>query len=177
MSYDGMTPPQTNWKNHWEVPLIFDNVRKAGGPGIVLVPTTIRNVNDHELGGAMINFALNHLDIVRGGVNFQPISLVGRVPKRERQRFRITIPGAIERIEEQTHGAIAQDDWYPIPIAGHIARFFEVFAGSKYYMTSHYACGAATYAFLDRENKRVVPISRFLDVEASLSSWRARLRR
>ncbi|ASI99203.1 tetraether lipid synthase Tes, intein-containing [Thermococcus celer] len=162
MSYDGMTP-QTNWKNHWEVPLIFDNVRKAGGPGIVLVPTTIRNVNDHEL-GAMINFALNHLDIVRG-VNFQPISLVGRVPKRERQRFRITIPGAIERIEEQTHGAIAQDDWYPIPIAGHIARFFEVFAGSKYYMTSHYACGAATYAFLDRENKRVVPISRFLDVE------------
>ncbi|CAD5245174.1 tetraether lipid synthase Tes, intein-containing [Thermococcus camini] len=162
MSYDGMTP-QTNWKNHWEVPLIFENVRKAGGPGIVLVPTTIRNVNDHEL-GAMINFALNHLDIVRG-VNFQPISLVGRVPRKERQRFRITIPGAIERIEEQTNGAIAMDDWYPIPIAGHIARFFEAFTGSRYYMTSHYCCGAATYVFLDRENKKVIPISRFLDVE------------
>ncbi|NJE02472.1 tetraether lipid synthase Tes [Thermococcus sp. JdF3] len=162
MSYDGMTP-QTNWKNHWEVPLIFENVRKAGGPGIVLVPTTIRNVNDHEL-GAIINFGLNHLDIVRG-VNFQPISQVGRVPKKERQRFRITIPGAIKRIEEQTNGAIAMDDWYPIPIAGHIARFFEAFTGSRYYMTSHYCCGAATYVFLDRENKRVVPISRFLDVE------------
>ncbi|ANF22533.1 tetraether lipid synthase Tes [Thermococcus piezophilus] len=162
LSYDGMTP-QTNWKNHWEIPLIFENVRKAGGPGIVLVPTTIRNVNDHEL-GAIINFGLNHLDIVRG-VNFQPISLVGRVPKKERQRFRITIPGAIKRIEEQTGGAIAMDDWYPIPIAGHIARFFEAFTGSRYYMTSHYCCGAATYVFLDREKKRVVPISRFLDVE------------
>jgi uncharacterized radical SAM superfamily Fe-S cluster-containing enzyme len=162
LSYDGMTP-QTNWKNHWEIPLIFENVRKAGGPGIVLVPTTIRNINDHEL-GAIINFGLNHLDIVRG-VNFQPISQVGRVPKKERQRFRITIPGAIKRIEEQTNGAIAMDDWYPIPIAGHIARFFEAFTGSRYYMTSHYCCGAATYVFLDRERKRVVPISRFLDVE------------
>ncbi|WP_148883221.1 tetraether lipid synthase Tes [Thermococcus aciditolerans] len=162
MSYDGMTP-QTNWKNHWEVPLILENVRKVGGPGIVLVPTTIRNVNDHEL-GAIINFGLNHIDIIRG-VNFQPISLVGRVPRKERQRFRITIPGAIARIEEQTNGAIAMDDWYPIPIAGHIARFFEAFTGSRYYMTSHYCCGAATYVFLDRENKRVVPISRFLDVE------------
>ena len=162
LSYDGMTP-QTNWKNHWEIPLIFENVRKAGGPGIVLVPTTIRNVNDHEL-GAIINFGLNHLDIVRG-VNFQPISQVGRVPKKERQRFRITIPGVINRIEEQTNGAIAMEDWYPIPIAGHIARFFEAFAGKRYYMTSHFACGAATYVFLDRENKRVVPIPRFIDVE------------
>ena len=160
LSYDGMTP-QTNWKNHWEIPLIFENVRKAGGPGIVFVPTTIRNVNDHEL-GAIINFGLNHLDIVRG-VNFQPISLVGRVPKRERQRFRITIPGAIKKIEEQTNGAIAKDDWYPVPIAGHIGKFFEAFTGSKYYMTSHFGCGAATYVFLD-EN-RVIPISRFLDVE------------
>lgn len=160
LSFDGMTP-QTNWKNHWEIPLIFENIRKAGGPGIVLVPTTIRNVNDHEL-GAMINFGLNHLDIVRG-VNFQPISLVGRVPKKERQRFRITIPGAIKKIEEQTNGAIAKEDWYPIPIAGHIARFFEMFTEKRYYMTSHFSCGAATYVFLDGD--MVIPIPRFLDVE------------
>ncbi|MFA4661847.1 tetraether lipid synthase Tes [Pyrococcus kukulkanii] len=162
LSYDGMTP-QTNWKNHWEIPLIFENVRKAGGPGIVLVPTLIRNVNDHEA-GAIINFGLNHLDIVRG-VNFQPISLVGRVPKKERQRFRITIAGAIKKIEEQTNGVIAREDWYPIPIAGHIARFFEVFTGKKYYMTSHFACGAATYVFLDKEEKKAIPLPRFIDVE------------
>ncbi|RLF85238.1 radical SAM protein [Thermococci archaeon] len=160
LSFDGVTP-KTNWKNHWEIPLIFENVRKAGGPTIVLVPTLIRNVNDHEA-GAIINFGLNHLDIVRS-VNFQPISLVGRVPKKERQRFRITIPGAIKRIEEQTNGVITMDDWYPIPIAGHIAKFFEAFAGKRYYMTSHFGCGAATYVFLDED--RVIPISRFLDIE------------
>jgi len=160
LSYDGMTP-QTNWKNHWEIPLIFDNVRKAGGPGIVLVPTAIRNVNDHEL-GAIINFGLNHMDIVRG-VNIQPISMIGRVPRRERQMFRITVPGAIKKIEEQTNGAIARDDWYPVPIAGHIARFFEAFTGKRYYMTSHFACGAATYVFLDDD--KVIPITRFIDVE------------
>ncbi len=160
LSYDGMTP-RTNWKNHWEIPLIFENVRKAGGPGIVLVPTTIRNVNDHEL-GAIINFGLNHLDIVRG-VNIQPISMIGRVPRRERQMFRITIPGAIKKIEDQTNGAIARDDWYPVPIAGHIARFFEAFTGKRYYMTSHFACGAATYVFLDGD--KVIPIGRFIDVE------------
>lgn len=160
LSFDGVTP-KTNWKNHWEIPLIFENVRKAGGPTIVLVPTLIRNVNDHEA-GAIINFGLNHLDIVRS-VNFQPISLVGRVPKKERQRFRITIPGAIKRIEEQTNGVIAMDDWYPIPIAGHIAKFFEAFAGKRYYMTSHFACGAATYVFLDGD--RVIPISRFINIE------------
>ena len=160
LSFDGVTP-KTNWKNHWEIPLIFENVRKTGGPTIVLVPTLIRNVNDHEA-GAIINFGLNHLDIVRS-VNFQPISLVGRVPKKERQRFRITIPGAIKRIEEQTNGVITMDDWYPIPIAGHIAKFFEAFAGKRYYMTSHFGCGAATYVFLDED--RVIPISRFLDIE------------
>ncbi len=159
-SFDGVTP-KTNWKNHWELPLLFENVRKAGGPGIVLVPTLIRNINTHET-GAIINFALNHLDIVRG-VNFQPLSMVGRVPKSERQKFRITIPGAIKLIEEQTNGAIAKDDWYPVPTAAHIASFFDALLGKQYYMSSHFVCGAATYVFLD-ENK-VIPIPRFIDVD------------
>ncbi len=160
LSYDGMTP-LTNWKNHWEIPLIFENVRRAGGPGVVLVPTVIRNINDHEL-GAIINFGLNHIDIVRG-VNFQPISMVGRVPKEERRMFRITIPKALKEIEEQTNGAISVEDWYPVPIAGHIARFFDVLLDKRYYMTSHFACGCATYVFLDGD--RVIPITRFIDVE------------
>ncbi|ADB58106.1 tetraether lipid synthase Tes, intein-containing [Archaeoglobus profundus] len=160
LSFDGITPI-TNWKNHWEIPLIFKNIRELNGPGIVLVPTLIRNINDSEL-GAIINFGLNHIDIVRG-VNFQPISMVGRVPKEERSMFRVTIPRALKLIEEQTNGAIAMEDWYPVPIAGHIARFFDAFLGKRYYMTSHFACGCATYVFLD--DGKVIPITRFIDVE------------
>jgi uncharacterized radical SAM superfamily Fe-S cluster-containing enzyme len=160
LSFDGVTP-LTNWKNHWEIPLIFENIRKHKGPGLVLVPTVIRNLNDHEL-GAIINFGLNHLDIVRG-VNFQPISMVGRVPKEERSKFRITIPRALKLIEKQTNGAIAMEDWYPVPIAGYIAKFFDAYLGRRYYMTSHFACGCATYVFLD--DGKVIPISRFIDVD------------
>ncbi len=160
LSYDGMTPT-TNWKNHWEIPWILENVRKAGGPGIVLVPTIIRNMNDHGMGD-IINFAFNHMDVIRS-VNMQPVSLVGRTPKEERRKLRITVPGAIQKIEEQTNGAIAMEDWYSIPIAGHIARFFEVFTGKRYYMTSHFSCGAATYVFRDEDE--IIPIPRFIDVE------------
>ncbi len=160
LSFDGVTPI-TNWKNHWEIPLIFKNIRDTNGPGLVLVPTLIRNINDSEL-GKIINFGLNHIDIVRG-VNFQPISMVGRVPKEERAMFRITIPRALKLIEDQTNGAIAMEDWYPVPVAGYIARFFDAFLGKRYYMTSHFACGCATYVFLD--DHKVIPITRFIDVD------------
>ncbi len=160
LSFDGVTPI-TNWKNHWEIPLIFKNIRDTNGPGLVLVPTLIRNINDSELGD-IINFGLNHIDIVRG-VNFQPVSMVGRVPKEERAMFRITIPRALKLIEDQTNGAIAIEDWYPVPVAGYIAKFFDAFLGRRYYMTSHFACGCATYVFLD--DGRVIPITRFIDVD------------
>ena len=57
----------------------------------MLVPTVIRTINDHEL-GAMVNFALNNIDVVRA-VNFQPVSLVGRMPARLREKQRILFPG------------------------------------------------------------------------------------
>ena len=98
MSFDGVSK-RANPKNHWEVPKTLDAVRKAG-LGVVLVPTLIRTINDHEM-GSIINFALNNSDVIRA-VNFQPVSLVGRMPTRQRERQRITIPGAIKLIEEQT---------------------------------------------------------------------------
>ena len=91
MSFDGVTP-RTNGKNHWEAPYAIENCRKAGA-GVVLVPTVMKSVNDHEL-GSIIRFAQSNIDIVRA-INFQPISLVGRMTKVERAKYRITIPDAI----------------------------------------------------------------------------------
>ena len=159
MSFDGVSK-QTNPKNHWEVPATLEACRKAN-IGIVLVPTVIRTINEHEL-GAIINFALNNTDIVRA-VNFQPVSLVGRMPSRLRERQRITIPGAIKLVEQQTNGVIAKEDWFSVPYIGGINRFIEALSGSyKYDMSVHFACGAGTYIFLDSDN-RIVPITRFVD--------------
>ena len=160
MSFDGVSK-RANPKNHWEVPLTLEAIRKAG-LSAVLVPTVIRTINDHEL-GSMINFALNNTDVIRA-VNFQPVSLVGRMPTRLREKQRITIPGAIKLIEEQTNGVVAKEDWFSVPYVGGINKFIEALTGEyKYDLSIHFACGAGTYIFLDTDNK-VIPITRFVDV-------------
>ena len=168
MSFDGVSK-RANPKNHWEVPLTLKAARKAG-IGVVLVPTVIKSINDNEL-GQMVNFGLNNIDIVRA-VNFQPVSLVGRMPKRQRQTQRITIPGTIKKIEEQTNGVISKEDWFSVPCIGDITKFLEAASGAyKYDLSIHFACGTGTYLFLDSGNK-VIPITRFIDVEGLVEHFR-----
>ena len=161
MSFDGVTP-YTNPKNHWEVPYTLENLRRAN-LGVVLVPTVIRKTNDHELWD-IIRFGVENMDIVRG-INFQPISLTGRVSRGERRELRITIPDAISLIERQSGGVISKYDWYPVPSVAPISHFIEALTGNyQLTLTTHFACGAATYIFKD-ENGEIIPITRFVNVE------------
>ncbi len=164
LSFDG-TNPKTNPKNHWEAPFVIENCRKAK-LGIVLVPTVIKGVNDHDLGN-IIRFGERNMDIVRG-INFQPVSLVGRMPTKEREKSRITIPGAIKKIEEQTDGVIHRDDWYPVPITTGVTRIVEALKGKPMYQLScHFACGMSTFIFKDGD--KTVPIPRFVDVDGLMT--------
>ncbi len=164
LSFDGLTP-RTNPKNHWEIPGVMENCRKAG-IGIVLVPTLIKGVNDHELGD-MIRFGFRNIDVIRS-VNFQPVSLVGRMPKKERDKFRLTIPDAIKKIEEQTQGQVGKEDFYPVPTITPVTRFVEALTKKpEYALTSHFACGMATYVF--DVDGTLTPITRFVDVEGLLA--------
>lgn len=172
MSFDGVTK-DTNIKNHWEAPQAIENCREAG-LGIVLVPTIINNFNDHEV-GSILKYAVKNIDIIRG-VNFQPVSLVGRMPRKERIRQRITIPGVIKRIEEHTDGQIGMNDFFPVPTAMTISRFAELVSERPMYnLSSHFACGAATYVFKD-EKDDLIPISRFFDVDGFLEFLKERTR-
>ncbi len=167
LSFDGVTP-KTNWKNHWEIPFIFEVFRKSGMTSVVLVPTLIKSINDHEM-GAMIKFGAKHMDIVRA-VNFQPVSLTGQMKKRERERFRITIADAINGIAEQTDYQIPPEAWFPIPVAAKFAKFVEAYTGTEQFcMANHPMCGAATYIFVEKDSegipKRYIPITEFFDVE------------
>ncbi len=172
LSFDGVTPV-TNWKNHWEIPYIFEVFRKAGMTSTVLVPTVIRGINDHEL-GLIIRFAAKHSDVVRG-VNFQPVSLTGLMKRREREKYRITIPGAIKKIEEQTEGEIPREAWYPVPVSAVFSRFIEGFSGQfKLEMDNHPVCGAATYVYVEKSGGKIklIPITNFVDVEGLLEYLR-----
>ena len=160
MSFDGTTP-QTNPKNHREIPGALANCRRAG-VGVVLVPTVIKSVNDSEVGN-ILRFAFKNLEPIRG-VNFQPVSIVGRVPERERERFRITIPDVLMKIEEEFQGEISRDDFYPIPSCMPFSNFVEALTKEREYeLSTHFACGMATYLFL--ENDKIIPMPRFVDVD------------
>ncbi|HXW36825.1 MAG TPA: radical SAM protein, partial [Nitrososphaerales archaeon] len=161
MSFDGTTP-KTNPKNHWEAPYAIEACRRAG-IGIVLVPTVIKSINDHEL-GSIIKFGQKNLGTVHA-VNFQPVSLTGRLTKTERLKYRITIPDCIERIEEQTNGEVTSDGWFPVPSCSPVTGFIEAFTKREQYELSiHFACGAGTYVFQD-DNKKLVQITKFVDIK------------
>ncbi len=167
MSFDGVTP-RANPKNHWEAPYTLEVFRKAGMTSVVLVPTVIKTINDQEL-GAIVKFAAKHIDVVRG-VNFQPVSLTGRMKRDERRKYRVTIPDVLKWVEEQTDGQIPMDAWFPIPVAAKFAYFLEAVSGElKVCMGNHPACGSATYVFVERGAdglpKKFIPITEFFDVE------------
>ncbi len=165
LSFDGVTP-RTNPKNHWEIPYTLESARKCGMT-VVFVPTVIKSINDHELGG-IIKFAQKNLDVVHA-VNFQPVSLTGRMGKKEREKYRITIPDCIERIEEQTNGEISKDGWFPVPSCMPMTNIIEAFSKKpKYELSIHFACGAGTYVFEDVETKKLTPLTSFVDIKGVL---------
>ncbi|MDD4250948.1 MAG: radical SAM protein [Candidatus ainarchaeum sp.] len=161
VSFDGTTP-QTNPKNHYEMPKTIAECRKAN-LGIVLVPTLIKGVNDNDIGN-IIDFALQNIDVVRG-VDFQPVSFVGRMPKSQREKQRITIPKTTQLIQEQTNNLIRKKDFFTIPCISPVTNFIEALTNkAQYSLDNHFACGMATYVFLNEKNE-VLPLPEFVDVD------------
>ncbi|RLF17355.1 MAG: radical SAM protein [Thermoprotei archaeon] len=168
LSFDAVSP--INFKNHWEVPFILDNLRKGGLTSVVLVPTVVKGWNTEEVGD-IIRFAAENIDIIRG-VNFQPISITGRVPRAEREKYRITIPEVIKLIEDQTDGEIPKESWYPVPVGSIISDYLSKVTKRPYIrFANHPACGMATYIYVERSNgevRRLVPITEFVDIDGLL---------
>ncbi|MHA1349051.1 MAG: tetraether lipid synthase Tes [Candidatus Odinarchaeia archaeon] len=162
LSFDG-TSPETNPKNHWEVPFAVENCRQANRMGIVFVPTVIRTVNDHDLGN-IIRIAAKNIDTVRG-INFQPVSLTGRLTQKDRNKLRITAPDVIKRIEEQTDGQITKNDWYTVPCTTALTKIVAALTKNPNQLafTNHFACGLGTYVFY--EDGKFISIPQFVDVD------------
>ncbi len=79
--------------------------------GVILVPTIVPSVNDHQLGD-IIQFAKSWIPTVKG-VHFQPISYLGRYPHPPGDEDRITIPDVIRALECQTDGELKWQDFLP----------------------------------------------------------------
>jgi uncharacterized radical SAM superfamily Fe-S cluster-containing enzyme len=167
LSFDGVTDDiylQARDRKMFDVKLkVLENLRKLEKPpSVVLVPTVVRGVNDKQIGD-IINFALEHSDLVRA-VNFQPVAFTGRITKEELSKGRFTLPDLIKAEGEQT-GYTSRDDWYPVPIVAPISKLASLMLGeNKVTFTTHPHCGIATYLFKDDKGV-VTPMTRFIDAE------------
>jgi 7,8-dihydro-6-hydroxymethylpterin dimethyltransferase len=79
--------------------------------GVILVPTLVRNVNDHQIGD-IIRFAKEWMPAVKG-VHFQPMAFLGRYPIPPRNTDRVLIPDILSAIEEQTEGELKAENFIP----------------------------------------------------------------
>ncbi len=131
-------------------------------PTICLVPTLVGSFNEDQVGPIM-DFAIENSDVVKG-VNYQPVSLTGRIPDEEREKLRYTLSDLAHDLEEQT-GYLTIDDWYPVPFVAPISELISILTGSaKTSFTSHPGCGLASYLFLEK-GEDPTPITRFVDIE------------
>lgn len=145
----------------------IENCRRSGLDSIVLVPTVVKGVNDDQLGD-IIRFAVQNFDVVRA-VNFQPVSITGRIDYEKRKEMRITIPDCERLIAEQTQGQVKPSDFYPIPVVVPFSRAMNSLTGKNYVeFTVHEHCGAATFLFV--EDEKFVPITRHIDVEGFMNA-------
>ena len=172
LAFDGVTPePYINNRGRDLLPYKLDaieNCRKAG-LGIVLVPTLIKGVNDHQVGD-IIKFAFDHNENIYG-VNFQPVSFAGRTPSDQVEKQRITIPDFIQIIEDQTDGAVKTTHFYSPSSVEPIAKFIGALEGGEPTVTlnCHQHCGIATYVFREKTEgsgkDKLIPINDFIDVD------------
>ncbi|MHA1998760.1 MAG: radical SAM protein [Promethearchaeota archaeon] len=141
----------------------LENCRKAGIDSVVLVPTIAKGVTDVEIGN-ILQFAMENLDIIRG-VNFQPVSLCGRISFEELRELRFTNADLIREIENQTKGAISMDrSWYPLSTIVEFGRAISFLGDVEpIEFTCHPDCGFATFLVFNPKTGKMESILDFFD--------------
>lgn len=107
-----------------------------------LIFVAVRGVNEHHI-GRMVEMFLEEDHFI--SLNFQPVSYsgLGGAGMQHDPMDRITIPGVIKRIEEQTQGKLKRSDFAPLPC-------------------SHPQCVSLTY-LLKLNDGSYMPFPRFVD--------------
>ncbi|MCD6512075.1 MAG: radical SAM protein [Thermoplasmata archaeon] len=162
-SFDGLTADaKSNIKNHYEIPFALEAYREGGVRSIVLVPT-VSQLNLHETPD-IARFAMHNVDKGIKGVNFQPISLVGYIKKGDRDKLRVVQSDIVDEMKK--HFGVGMEAWYPVPA---VASLADVIGNEPHvHFYNNEKCGIATYAYVDRERKKLIPITEFIDVDRFL---------
>ena len=144
----------------------IENCRQAGLK-IILVPTIVKGVNDHQIGD-LIRLAIDNVDCV-SGFSFQPVCFTGRINRRELESKRFTQSDLAHAVADQTGLTDKYEDWFPLSC---ISPFSKLLSNLQNYnrpnLTSHPHCAMGTYLYVHPQSKTAVPITRFFDMPAML---------
>jgi len=152
---------------------VANSARKVGFESIVLVVTLQRGLNDGQMGD-ILRYAGNNSDVVRC-VNFQPVSMAGRMDRNKIREVRITNADVVKGVERQTGGQIKASDFYPIPVEVPLAGYIELVRGKRDHydrFSTHTQCGRATLVYVNRKDGEVTfdPITRHMNADGLYSS-------
>jgi len=148
----------------WELKVkAVENARESG-LRIVLVPTIIKTINDHQVGN-ILQFAIDNSDVI-SGISYQPVAFTGRISVEERERQRYTLSDLAKDIESQTGYLKAMEDWYPLSVTSPFSKLLSaIWKYEVMKITSHADCGIGSYIFVNSQTKSVTPITKIIDIE------------
>ncbi|MBN2156149.1 MAG: radical SAM protein [Candidatus Lokiarchaeota archaeon] len=140
---------------------ILENCRAAKMDAIVLVPTIVNGVNDHEVGN-ILEIVKQYCDVV-STVVFQPVSLTGRITMEDLHHLRYTTSDLKKELSKVTNGQIQK--FYPLAMTAKLTQLMPWFDNAeKFVLLSHDDCGFATIAVLNDSN-HWESLESFIDVE------------
>jgi len=166
LQFDGIGPDiyrRMRGCDIWDIKLrVIENCRRLDLK-ICLVPTTIKTVNDDQV-GPIFHFAVDNIDVI-SGISYQPVCFTGRIDPAQRLKQRYTL-GDLAHDIAKASGAVVQRDFYPLSIVMGISQLLEVVTGDpKIKPSCHTECALGTY-FLVSPDKKVYPFPQVIDIEA-----------
>ncbi len=165
LQFDGLSDDiyrQTRNRNLWDLKQRAVEAVSATDMKIVLVPTIVRGVNDHQVGG-IVNYALAHINTV-AGISFQPVAFCGRIAAEERLAKRYTLSDLAHDISRQTGLTDPDRDFFPLSCVQPFTRLVNALRDQPTInLTCHPHCSLGTYMFMGRDG-RAVPIPAFIDL-------------
>lgn len=124
---------------------VIENCR-ATGMKICLVPTIVKNVNDHQV-AQIFKFALQHTDVV-SAISYQPVAFTGRISLQQLADQRYTL-GDLAHDLAACSGADLDRDFFPLNFMTPLSRILQTLDGKpKIRPSCHSDCAFGTYFFV-----------------------------
>ncbi len=156
----------------------IENLRRHG-VDITLVTTIVNGVNNHQV-GAILKFALEHIDKVNA-VAFQPVSFTGRdedIDEETRRKQRYTLSHLAHDVKTQAGIGEPMRDWYPLSASGPFSDLKDLVGGlesewGSFKCGCHPNCGIGTMLLVDEKTRKAVTVPSILDVDRMLEDIKA----